>query len=187
MATSTTSVSAESARHFVIDLLSRHGVPADRAQLMADGLVLADLRGVDTHGINRLAGCLDRIKYNVLNPAPDLQFEMRTPVMAFLDAKNTFGFIVGCMAIDKGVEMATTFGVGIVSVKHSNHYGMAATYLVRAIKKVLRLLHSRTPQKPCRPGEGRSLFLVPVHSLWDSQADRKGISSWICRPLWLRR
>jgi LDH2 family malate/lactate/ureidoglycolate dehydrogenase len=60
---------------------------------------------------------------------------MKTPTMAHLDAKNTFGFVAGCLAIDKGIELASTFGMGIVAVKNSNHYGMAATYLLRAIEK----------------------------------------------------
>lgn len=54
--------------------------------------------------------------------------------MAHLDAQNTFGFVSGCLAIDKGIELASMFGLGVVAVKNSNHYGMAATYLVRAIK-----------------------------------------------------
>jgi LDH2 family malate/lactate/ureidoglycolate dehydrogenase len=127
-------VSPESAHTIVISVLQRHGVPSDRAALVADSLVLADLRGVDTHGINRLSGYVERIKHNVLHPNPSLSFVMKTPVMALLDAQNTFGFIAGCLAIDKGIELASTFGIGVVVVKNSNHYGMAATYLIRAIK-----------------------------------------------------
>lgn len=124
-----------SAHSFVTAVLSKYDVPSDRAEIIANSLVLADLRGVDTHGINRLGGYLERIKHNVLDPKPDLKFETKTPVMALLDAKNTFGFVAASLAIDKGVEMAQTYGMGVVAVKHSNHYGMAATYLLRAIKK----------------------------------------------------
>ncbi|KFY36672.1 hypothetical protein V495_07688 [Pseudogymnoascus sp. VKM F-4514 (FW-929)] len=126
-------VSPKSAHEFTISILEKYGVPLDRAALVADSLVLADLRGVDTHGINRLGGYIERIKHNVLDPNPTLTFVMKTPVMAHLDAQNTFGFVAGSVAIDKGIEIASTFGIGIVAVKNSNHYGMAATYLVRAI------------------------------------------------------
>jgi LDH2 family malate/lactate/ureidoglycolate dehydrogenase len=128
-------VSPDSARAFICDILLHYGVPKERAVLVADSLTLADLRGVDTHGINRLGGYIERIKHNILDPAPELSFDMRTPVMALLDARNTFGFVSGCLAIDKGIEMAATYGVGIVAVRRSNHYGMAATYLIRAINK----------------------------------------------------
>ncbi|KAL4811952.1 Malate/L-lactate dehydrogenase [Aspergillus spinulosporus] len=97
--------------------------------------MLVDLRGVDTHGINRLGGYIEWIKHHVLDPNPSLRFEQKTPVMALLDAKNTFGFVAASLAIDKGVEMAQTYGVGVVAVKNSNHYGMAATYLLHAMKK----------------------------------------------------
>ncbi|CZR69965.1 related to malate/L-lactate dehydrogenase [Phialocephala subalpina] len=128
-------VSPASAHDFITSILSKYGIPNDRANIMADALVLADLRGVDTHGINRLGGYIDRIKHSVLDPNPSLSFDMKTPVMAHLDAKNTFGFIAASLAIDKGVEVASTYGFGVVAVKNSNHYGMAATYLLRAIEK----------------------------------------------------
>ncbi|KAJ5815486.1 hypothetical protein N7474_007263 [Penicillium riverlandense] len=131
----TVNVPSSSAHSFVTAVLSKYNVPSDRADLIADSLVLADLRGVDTHGINRLGGYIERIKHGVLDPNPDLEFDLKTPVMAHLDAKNTFGFVAASLAIDKGVEMAQTYGMGVVAVKHSNHYGMAATYLLRAINK----------------------------------------------------
>ena len=55
--------------------------------------------------------------------------------MALLDAKNTFGFVAAALAIDKGIELASTYGLAVVAVKHSNHYGMPATYLRRAIQR----------------------------------------------------
>ncbi|KAH8817080.1 Malate/L-lactate dehydrogenase [Xylogone sp. PMI_703] len=127
-------VPSETVYRFVTSILQNYNVPPEYATLVAESLVLADLRGVDTHGINRLSGYVDRIKHNVLNPNPNLSFVMKTPVMALLDAQNTFGFVAGCLAIDKGIEIASTFGLGVVAVKNSNHYGMGATYLMRAIK-----------------------------------------------------
>lgn len=128
-------VTPSSAHGFVKSILEKYDVPADRASLIADSLVLADLRGVDTHGINRLGGYVERLKHGVVVPNPDLKFDVRTPVMALLDAKNTFGFVAAALAMDKASEMAATYGIGVVAVRHSNHYGMAATYLLRAIKK----------------------------------------------------
>ena len=132
---SSTKISPDKAHTFTRSVLIKCGVPLERATVIADCLVLADLRGVDTHGINRLPGYINRIKHGVLDPAPELSFDQRTPVMALLDAKNTFGFVAGAMSIDHGVSMAEKFGVGIVAVKHSGHYGMAASYLIRAIEK----------------------------------------------------
>ena len=132
---STFQISADSAHAFAVDVLIRANVPSDRATIIADSLVLADLRGVDTHGINRLPGYIARVQARVLDPAPSLTFQQKTPVMASLDAQNTFGFVAGRYAIDHAVIMAESFGVGIVGVKNSGHFGMAATYLIRAIEK----------------------------------------------------
>lgn len=128
-------ITPSSAREFITSVLARLQVPEDRATVISDALILADLRGVDTHGINRLPGYIDRVKAGVLDPNPTLFFDTKTPVIAHLDAKNTFGMWAATLAIDKGIEMAKTYGIGMVAVKHSNHYGMAATYLLRAIKQ----------------------------------------------------
>lgn len=128
-------ITPASARAFTMAILSRFNVPEDRAQMMADACVMADLRGVDTHGINRLPGYIDRVKAGVLDPNPELSFTSKTPVIAHLDAKNTFGMVAASLAVDRAAEMAKTFGIGVVAVNHSNHFGMAATYLLRAIKQ----------------------------------------------------
>lgn len=133
--TQTFNITASEAYDFVLSILSQYHVPHDRAAMVAESLVLADLRGVDTHGINRLAGYIHRINCGVLDPSPELSFIQKSPVMYHLDAKNTFGFVSGCMAIDKGIEAASTFGLAVVAVKNSNHYGMGATYVLRAIKQ----------------------------------------------------
>jgi LDH2 family malate/lactate/ureidoglycolate dehydrogenase len=74
---STVLVQPESAHAFVISILEKYGVPADRAALVADSLVLADLRGVDTHSVNRFRGYVERIRHNVLDPNPTLAFVMK--------------------------------------------------------------------------------------------------------------
>lgn len=56
-------------------------------------------------------------------------------MVAHLHAKNTFGMVAASMAIDKASDMASKYGIGVVAVNHSNHYGMGATYLLRAIKR----------------------------------------------------
>lgn len=161
-------IDPDSAHDFVTAVLGKYGVPADRATMIADALVLADLRGVDTHGINRLGGYIERVKKRVLDPNPDLSFVEKTPVMALLDARNTFGFVAGTMAIDKACDMAETYGVGIVAVRNSNHYGMAATYLLRAMKRRLAAMaftnasRSMPPWGAKEPLLGTSPFAVGV-------------------------
>ncbi|KAF9776503.1 hypothetical protein IL306_005286 [Fusarium sp. DS 682] len=128
-------ITPASAETFARDILITHHVPRHHAELMASALVLADLRGVDTHGINRLAGYIARLTAGVVNADPNPSFSAKTPVMALLDAKNTFGFVAGSLAVDKCIEMASTYGMGMVAVRNSNHYGMGATYVLRAVSQ----------------------------------------------------
>lgn len=133
--TQDTNVPPEAARKFAVDVLTHANVPPNRANIVADCLVRADLRGVDTHGINRLPIYISRVRAGVLDPSAELSFQQKSPVMASLDAKDTFGFVAGHLAIERAVGMAENFGVGIVGVKNSGHYGMAASYLLQAIDK----------------------------------------------------
>jgi LDH2 family malate/lactate/ureidoglycolate dehydrogenase len=133
--TETIDILPASAETLAKEVLIAHGVPADQAALIASALLLADLRGVDTHGINRLPGYIDRVVAGVVQPAPDLTFVEKAPTMALLDAKNTFGFVAGSLAVDKCIDMAKSYGMGMVAVRNSNHYGMGATYVLRAVRQ----------------------------------------------------
>lgn len=130
-------VAASNMHSFSAALLVKAGVSPENAEIISDALVLADLRGVDTHGINRIPAYLTRVKGGVLNPKPELNFVNKTPVTAHLDAQGTFGFLAGSLAVQKAAEMANIYGVGIVGVKNSGHFGMAATYLLKAIDQGL--------------------------------------------------
>jgi LDH2 family malate/lactate/ureidoglycolate dehydrogenase len=113
--TQTINILPASAEALATEVLIAHGVPAARAALIASALLLADLRGVDTHGINRLPGYIDRVVAQVVQPAPELTFAEKAPTMALLDAKNTFGFVAGMLAVDKCIDMAKIYGMGMVT------------------------------------------------------------------------
>lgn len=127
-------VSAEAAELFTRQLLLAHGLPDADAAIVAACLVSADLRGVDTHGIARLPGYLDRVRRGLINAKPTLKPERVTPVAAALDGQDAFGFVVGMCAINEAMAMAREYGIGVVSVRRSTHFGMAASYALPAIE-----------------------------------------------------
>jgi len=126
-------VAADAADAFVRALLAAHNVPAEDAAIIAHCLVSADLRGVDTHGICRLPGYLDRVRRGLINARPNLAPKRVTPVAATLDGQDAFGFVVGMCAIKEAIAMAREFGIGLVSARRSTHFGMAASYVMPAI------------------------------------------------------
>jgi LDH2 family malate/lactate/ureidoglycolate dehydrogenase len=127
-------VAANAADAFVQRLLLAHDVPDGDAAIIAQCLVHADLRGVDTHGICRLPGYLDRVRRGLINPRPTLAPKRVTPVAASLDGQDAFGFVVGMCAIKEAMAMAREFGMGLVSARRSTHFGMAASYVLPAME-----------------------------------------------------
>ena len=124
----------EAARRFVSDLMMAEGLPELDAATVADCLVRADLRGIDTHGIVRLPGYIDRLRRGLINARPALMPKRVTPVAAHLDGENGFGFVVATRAMAEAIDMAREYGLGLVSAKRSTHFGMAATYLLQAVE-----------------------------------------------------
>ncbi|PGH31733.1 hypothetical protein GX50_05512 [[Emmonsia] crescens] len=118
---------------FVRNLLEKHGVPPQNSAIIAKCLVEADLRGVDSHGINRIPSYLTRIRQGVLNPAAMPSMKQITPVVAQVDGQNGFGFVAAHIAMNRAVAMAKDYGIGMVSVTHSNHFGMSASFVQQAI------------------------------------------------------
>src|ERR1700688_4003758 len=118
----------EAAEAFGRRLLVSHGLAETDAAIVAGCLVRADLRGVDTHGLQFLPQYLDRVRRGLVNPKPDLVVERVTPMIGSLDGQNGYGFVVATKAMATAIEMAKEFGVGIVSARRSTHFGMAAWY-----------------------------------------------------------
>jgi LDH2 family malate/lactate/ureidoglycolate dehydrogenase len=152
-------VSPDAADVFVRRLLLAHNVPEGDAATIAGCLVGADLRGVDTHGICRLPGYLDRVRRGLINPRPTLAPKRVTPVAASLDGQDAFGFVVGMCAIKEAMAMARELGLGLVSVRRSTHFGMAASYVLPALEAgfIALVFSNASPAMP--PWGGREGLL----------------------------
>ncbi|KAK7744403.1 hypothetical protein SLS62_010193 [Diatrype stigma] len=157
-------VSAAAARHFVESVLAGHGTPAGHAATVARCLVAADLRGVDTHGINRIPSYAARIRQGVLDAAAAPVVARVTPVVARVDARNGFGFVAAEAAIDEAVDMAEQFGIGLVGVNHSNHFGMAAWVCQRAVDRGMMSLvfTNSSPALPVFGGREKLIGVSPL-------------------------
>ena len=151
--------SAAAARAFAHALLAAHGLPDGDARRAAECLVLADLRGVQTHGLLRLPGYLDRIRKGMIDPKPALAPARVTPVAASLDGKSGLGFVVGTRAMAEAVAMARASGIGIVSVRRSNHFGMAATYVLQALEAGMVSMVFTNASRAMPPWGGREPLL----------------------------
>src|SRR5262245_22240358 len=123
----------EAAEAFAVRLLLAHGLPEHDANIVARCLVRADLRGVDTHGLQYLPHYLERVRRGLINAKPVLQVERVTPMVGMLDGQDGFGFVVATKAMAMAIDLAREFGVGIVTARRSTHFGMAANYSRQAL------------------------------------------------------
>ncbi|KAJ9285316.1 hypothetical protein DTO027B5_3139 [Paecilomyces variotii] len=157
-------VSAPDATEFVRSVLIGNGVPPRNASIVADCLVQADLRGVDTHGINRIPSYMARIREGVLDAKADPSLNQITPVVAQVDGKNGFGFVAAHMGMARAIEMAKDFGIGMVSVKHSNHFGMSAWVVQQALDAGMMSLvfTNSSPALPVWGGRSKLMGVSPI-------------------------
>ncbi|EEQ91601.1 hypothetical protein RJZ56_004004 [Blastomyces dermatitidis] len=152
------------AETFVRTLLEKHAVPPKNAAIVAKCLVEADLRGVDSHGINRIPSYLTRIRQGVLDPAALPSVQQITPVVALVDGHNGFGFVAAHTAMDHAIGMAKEYGIGMVSVRHSNHFGMSASFVRQAVDAEMMSLvfTNSSPALPAWGGREKLMGVSPI-------------------------
>lgn len=111
------------------------GHSEELAHSAAKVLISADMRGVDSHGIARLKGYVRLWEVNRINASPNIKVVHETPSTATVDADGALGLISGPIAMDIAIEKAKNVGTGWVSVKNSNHYGIAGYHAMKALKE----------------------------------------------------
>src|SRR5258708_3174291 len=113
------------------------GVPKHDAAQAAEVLAVADLRGIDSHGVARLHSYFDMLTLGRINPRPEIKVLRSTPSTATIDGDNGLGLVVGPHANRFAMDMAERFGSGWVSVQNSNHFGIAGYYVLKALERNL--------------------------------------------------
>jgi LDH2 family malate/lactate/ureidoglycolate dehydrogenase len=157
-------VSASDARAFVEQVLIGNGVSKNNAKIVAKCLVEADLRGVDTHGMNRIPSYMARIREGVLDPRASPSIHQVTPAVAQVDGHNGFGFLAAHTGMARAIDMAKDFGIGMVSVKHSNHFGMSAWVVQQALDAGMMSLvfTNSSPALPVWGGKSKLMGVSPI-------------------------
>ena len=157
-------VDAPEARAFVEKILIGNGVSHSNATIVARCLVEADLRGVDTHGMNRIPSYMARIRQGVLDPKASPTLRQVTPAVAQVDGHNGFGFLAAHMGMAAAIRMAQDVGIGMVSVKHSNHFGMSAWVVQQALDAGMMSLvfTNSSPALPVWGGKSKLMGVSPI-------------------------
>lgn len=133
MSEDTVVVRSAALRAAVAGLFESVGVPAAEADGIAEVLVFADLRGVESHGVQFAPRYVRGLARRLINPRPAVGVVRERGAIAVLDADNGLGFISARTAMDHAVELARSHGIGSVTVRNSNHFGPAAFYAMQAL------------------------------------------------------
>ena len=113
---------------FCMDAFQKFGFTFDEARIITDVLIMSDDFGIESHGMQRLVRYHKGIESGLIkiDAKPEVVFE--TPISAVIDGHSGMGQLLGHQAMQIAIEKAKTAGVGIVSVRNSNHYGIAGYY-----------------------------------------------------------
>lgn len=111
------------------------GCSDEHAELATDVLIKSDLRGIDSHGVARLTGYVRLWEKSRINAKPEIRVVHETPTTATVDGDAGLGLVVAPFAMKIAIEKAEKYGSGWVSVRNSNHFGIAAYHTMMAVEK----------------------------------------------------
>ncbi|MFA6506181.1 MAG: Ldh family oxidoreductase [Treponemataceae bacterium] len=132
---SETTIERKRLSDFVAAVFAKSGVPSDEAEIIADSLTEADLTGVESHGVSRVPIYLKRIETGVVNAAAKLEVVADLPGALVLDGCNSMGIVTGVRAMDMAIKKVQTSGAVFVTIRNSNHFGIAAYFTRMALLK----------------------------------------------------
>ena len=130
-------IQEEKLNAFCQDAFEGFGFTPEEAGIIKDVLMMSDMYGIQSHGMQRVVRYHKGIEKGLIdiNAKPEVVFE--TPVSAVVEGHDAMGQLVGHFAMELAIKKAKETGVGIVSARNSNHYGIAGYYANLALKEGL--------------------------------------------------
>ncbi len=139
--------SAQSLENFTESIFKTFGFSQDHAKSVAQTLVMSNLRGVDTHGVNRIPLYVNFLKKGVMNPTPNIHVLKESPVVTVLEADRASGPVVMKVAEEMVFEKAKSYGMGLVMIRQTTHTGALGYYTNQLAKRGLISI-AMTASKP---------------------------------------
>ncbi|KAJ0173989.1 hypothetical protein K1T71_010135 [Dendrolimus kikuchii] len=130
-------VRIEESTRFMVDSLKAVGTPESEAKAQTDMLIHADIVGHVSHGLNRLEFYINDIITKATNPNGKPMILKETAATAWVDGADALGATVGNYCMDVAIRKAKENGIGFVTCKRSNHFGMAGYWALKAEKQGL--------------------------------------------------
>jgi LDH2 family malate/lactate/ureidoglycolate dehydrogenase len=148
-------------------------VPNDEAAITIDSLIDADLKGVGSHGLNRLPIYVKRIKAKIVKAKAEMVVEREAAAIAVVDGQHSVAQVIATWAMELAIQKACSFGIGAVLVKNSGHFGMASTYGLQAARQnMIGIVTSNvTPLMPAPGGATKLIGNNPLAIVAPTKGD----------------
>jgi len=130
-------VNADTLRAYVRDIYTAHGLSAEAAETLAEVQVWADLRGIGSHGVSRVATYLGLVEKGLVNLDPAITVDSSRPGVALVDADRAPGPVALTIAADEAIRRARENGVAWVAVRETVHTGAIGYYTNRIAEEGL--------------------------------------------------
>ena len=122
-------IPVEQLRSFAESVLRARNVPQDGAAIVVDCLLYANLSGVDSHGIMRLAHYARRLSNGTIKARPEIRYERTRPAILHVDGGDGLGHVITSHAVERAIPICREQGTVSVSIGSSSHCGMLGYYL----------------------------------------------------------
>ncbi len=152
-------ISAYTLKAVAVALLKAAGVPQADAELVADSLMQANLRGVDSHGIQNLGIYVERVRRGLVELHPTFPILSESDGTALVDGQNSLGQVAAMHAMELAIRKAHQAGIALVGVRDTNHCGMLAYFTLRAASEGLVGFASCNAPANMAPWRGREVLL----------------------------
>jgi len=140
--------------------MEKLGVPSEHAKIVADVMIQADLRGVDSHGIIRIYSYYgNRLEGKNMNPLTPFKIVSETETTTLYDGANGLGHVVSWHAMKRCIEKAKKSNLAVATVRNSNHYGIAGYYAMMALEHDMIGISLTNSQALVAPTYGRTAVL----------------------------
>lgn len=128
-------IDAHTLENFMRDVFKGLGVSKEDASIIANVLITSDLRGIESHGIQRCKMYYDRIKDGIYEIKTKIDIIKEGSTTALLDGNCSLGHVIAYKAMKMAIEKAKKYGVGAIAVRNSTHFGIAGYYSLMAINE----------------------------------------------------
>ena len=133
-------------KNALVKILKINHVSDEQAEILADTMLEADMRGVHTHGISVFPAYIKKIQSNGFNLTTESIVLQQTGAFAVVDANNQFGMVSAYRCMTLAIEQAATSGIYTVFCRNANTFGAAFRYAKMATdQKMIGMCLSNSP------------------------------------------